>query len=349
MFRTWNTSDELDMDMLSNISSKSSKSVTSPVLTNKNYTIENYNISICTDDLNYVYMKVINKITYQNYESNIKPSDLESGITIDKFVKIIIGCFEKKMNYQLEYELSANKITFYFTVKFDGFYEISQNITLSEKEFNQDKKISAKVIELQTRIEDLEAREIILGYDTSAHGNFIKIKKNIEEIDFRRWNDPKFQWYGNLWDFNEFSNLKKIIMDDNQFGYNYEPLKCITYPQYKLKDIPFTTDRGHFKFISSSSQDNMFNSYQIYLPNVKEVIFHSKGMSDFNTTRMASLPNLCKVVFEQYENKLLNTFEFIKQNGIKHVVYNNCLNIGNLDLIKNYFETNNFVLEIIKM
>ena len=39
---------------------------------------------------------------------------------------------------------------------------------------------------------------------------------------------------------------------------------------------------------------------------------------------------------------------FIKNNKITHVVYNNCLNIIQLDLIKNYFETNNLVLEVIK-
>ena len=94
--------------------------------------------------------------------------------------------------------------------------------------------------------------------------------------------------------------------------------------------------------------DNMFNNTQLYFPNVSELTFYKKTGGDFNSYTFKSLPNLKKVVFEQYENTLLTTFDFIKNNKITHVVYNNCLNINQLDLIKNYFETNNLVLEVIK-
>ena len=63
---------------------------------------------------------------------------------------------------------------------------------------------------------------------------------------------------------------------------------------------------------------------------------------------LGSLPKLNKVTFEQYENTQLETFGFIKINNIKNVFYNNCLNITELELIKNYFQTNNYTLKISK-
>jgi hypothetical protein len=57
---------------------------------------------------------------------------------------------------------------------------------------------------------------------------------------------------------------------------------------------------------------------------------------------------LKKITFKNYEHTLLETFNFIKVNGLKSVVYDNCLNIKELDLIKNLFETNNYELKISK-
>jgi hypothetical protein len=244
-----------------------------------------------------------------------------------------------------------------------------------EKEISQDKQLSSKITELESRIRELETKEIIFGFDTTAFNNFIKIKKNIEVLDLRPWNDPKFKWYGNLWEFNSFSNLKKIILDDNQFKYDYNPSVTNTNITFSngqdintigniyincngtLNSTLNTNSSYQFNAVKPTIQtttsaqtqlDNMFNNTQLYFPNVKEIVFYRKSGTNFNSYIFKSLPNLKKVVFEQYENNQLTTFDFIKNNKITHVIYNNCLNIYQLDLIKNYFETNNLVLEVIK-
>jgi hypothetical protein len=380
-------SEEIDMSLLKNItvrnkyrnsnlssnssSNSSSNNISSSEIVNKNYILEHYNISICTDSLTNIYINIINKSTYQNYEKIIYDEDLESNLNITKFIKIIYNCFESKPNYKYNYELQSNSINFNFFADFDGFYDVAQSICLMEKEISQDKQLSSKITELESRIRELETKEIIFGFDTTAFNNFIKIKKNIDILDLRSWNDPKFKWYGNLWEFNSFENLKKIILDDNQFKYDYNPCTVDTKTNIDFKigthDIGVFKTNGwtinspnvgnviptftHNATSTTSVQtqlDNMFNNTQLYFPNVIELVFYRKTGNNFNSYTFKSLPNLKKVVFEQYENNLLTTFDFIKNNKITHVIYNNCLNIHQLDLIKNYFETNNLVLEVIK-
>jgi hypothetical protein len=322
---------------------------------------------LCSDEQTNIFFGAINKTTYQSYESIIRIGDLSENLDIGNFFKIVCGCFESKPNYTFTFELKSDSIIFYFTVCFDGFYQISQNISLIEKAYSQDKQLSLKIVELESRIEELETKEIILGFDRQSFGKFIKIKTNVEQIDFRPWNSPNFKWYGNVWEFNNFIGLKKIIIDDNQFIYDYNPCQVKTNIDFKLggcdinsvdrivSSIPINGSSHYKPSFTHSAQttvqtqlDNMFDNPQIYLPNVKEIVFHNKSCRDFTSFKFRSLPKLSKVVFEQYENNRINTFNFIKQNKITHVVYNNCLNIDELELIKNYFETNNFTLQIIK-
>jgi len=371
-------SEEIDMSMLKNITvrnksktnnynSNANNNANSEIV-NKNYTLEHYNVSICTDNSTNIYINVINKSTYQNYETIIHENDLDSNLNISKFVKIIYNCFESKKNYRYNLELQSNSINFHFYADFDGFYDIAQSIEIYEKEISQDKQLSSKITELESRIRELENKEIIFGFDTTAFNNFIKIKKNIDVLDLRPWNEPKYKWYGNLWEFNSFTNLKKIILDDDQFKYDYNPCTVDTKIDLKLGPYPISTyttnnwtlrcDNGAGSNVPSLTNtttvtaqtqlDNMFNNTQLYFRNVTELVFYRKSGNNFNGYTFKSLPNLNKVVFEQYENNQLTTFDFIKNNKITHVVYNNCLNINQLDLIKNYFETNNLVLEVIK-
>jgi hypothetical protein len=215
-------SEEIDMELFKNITvrnkykNSNSNTISSSEIVNKNYILEHYNISICTDSLTNIYINIINKSTYQNYETIIYDADLESNLNITKFIKIVYNCFESKPNYKYNYVLESNSINFNFYADFDGFYDINQSICLSEKEISQDKQLSSKITELESRIRELETKEIIFGFDTTAFNNFIKIKINIDVLDMRPWNNPKYKWYGNLWEFNSFTNLKKIIIDDNQ-------------------------------------------------------------------------------------------------------------------------------------
>ena len=285
-------SEEIDMSLLKNITMRSkyrtsnlnSNNISSSEIVNKNYILEHYNISICTDNLTNIYINIINKSTYQNYETIIYDGDLESNLNITKFIKIIYNCFESKPNYKYNYVLESNSINFNFYADLDGFYDIAQSICLREKEISQDKQLSSKITELESRIRELETKEIIFGFDTTVFNNFIKIKKNIDVLDLRPWNDPKFKWYGNIWEFNSFTNLKKIILDDNQFKYDYHP-NVVDFKLGPHQISTYTTNNWYlqsnggnyvpsFTTSAQTQLDNMFNNPQLYFLLVRALLLH---------------------------------------------------------------------------
>lgn len=204
-------SDEIDYEMLNKLK-LSEKNVSNTNLTNKNYNLDNYNIRLCSDEQTNIFFGAINNSTYKSYESIIRLDDLSENLDIGNFFKIICSCFESKPNYLCRYEVKSDSIIFYFTVCFDGFFQITQNICLMEKTYNQDKQLSLKIIELESRIKELESKEIILGFNTQSYGKFIKIKTDVETIDFRQWNSFSFKWFGNIWELNNFVQLKNIVI-----------------------------------------------------------------------------------------------------------------------------------------
>lgn len=397
-----NVSNEIDLEMLNKsksnrkTSSNSNLSNQNIPSVNKSYSFDNYNLTICTDESTEIYLKIINKSTYQNYETIIKELEFDkSPIQLNKLIKIIYNCFESKPNHSFTYKFVDSKMLIDFCVCFDGLYKFNQSIELAEKELiekelyqdkisfskinklteldkkelNQDKQTITKISELETSIKYLETtihelkttihelktnnhqliqEEIYFGYDSEYYRNLIKIKLNTEEIDFRTWTTPRYKFYGNIWELNKLKFLKKIIIYDDQFSYNYQPVKLNSDFNINHEYFWANTDIGkvaiHLNHTSNLS--NMFDNPQTYLPNVTELVIYKKSDVKFNKMRLRSLPNLNKVSFKHYENTQLETFDFIKSNNIKNVFYINCLNIVELELIKNYFQTNNYTLNI---
>lgn len=323
--------------------------MTSQQTINKVYEFDNYNLTLCTDESTNMFISVTNKTTYQNYEIIIEETDLDERLNLNKFAKIIYGCFESKTNYSFDYELNMKKLIIHFNVCFDGYYNIKQTVEINEKILSHDKKFNAKIIELETRINEMETEEIIFGYRPGTFGQFIKVKRNIQEIDFRHWLGAKL--YGNLVDFNKLTFLRKIIINDDGFGYSYQSV-VFKLSQIDVNDIIniACNQQGYLKptMTHSSVLTNMFDSPEIYLPNVTEIIIHKNTGGNFNNMKLRSLPKLNTVRFEQYKDNLLQTFNFIRENKIKNVIYNNCANIEELKLIENDFKTNNYNLIVMK-
>ncbi len=317
----------------------------------KTWIYENYNINVSTDSVSTIYWNITNNITYQNYECIIYQSDL-SNMSLDRFVNIMNRAFALENNYLLNIELGSGFLTLHFSANFDGFYSVSESIVVREKMLSDDKKLTVKITELESRIRELETEEIIFGYDSSTYGSMIKLRKSIDTLDFRQWVDPKFKWFGNVWEFNNLKFLKKIIIGSGQFYYNLPVNISFTLQGQDINSINriHCHENGHLKpnFIYSNIP-NLFDNPQVYLPNVSELVIYSTSvLANYDGVRFRSLPKLRKVIFEGFENTQLMTFDFVRNNNIKHVVYSNCLNIHQLELIKNHFETNNLRIEVKK-
>lgn len=359
---------EIDFSLLATLSKKSNNEHDDIVT--KNYDIENYNINTCTDKQTNIFLNIINKTTYQNYECIIYESDLDSPLDIGTFVKIFDNCLTNKPNYSFKLELQTELLLIHFLANLDGIFKISQTVTIKEKQFNADKQLSSKIIELETRIKELETETIIFGWKNNELGKLMFVKRNIDVIDFRCWEKSAgWEVLGNILDFNKLCNLKNIILFNNQFNFlftsavGFDKIIAIAAAaagasgsattryydgSYAATALNVCTEEARIAASSAATTTgNVFDDFKILLPNVTQMSIHYKdAIINFNNHRFKSLPNLRKVVFEQFGNNQLNTFQFIKGNKINHIVYNNCLNIAELDLIKIYFETNNLRIEI---
>jgi hypothetical protein len=343
MSRKAKVSDEIDLSLISRAIPAQTNTVS------KTWIYDNYNINTSTDSTSSIFFNITNNITYQNYEQIIYSSDLSIGF--DNFLRVMEKAFNLEKNYSLNLELGSGFITLHFLVSFDGFYNVSESIIIKEKTFSEDKKLTIKITELESRIRELETEEIIFGYDSSTHGSMIKLRKSIDTLDFRQWVDPKFKWFGNVWEFNNLKFLKKIIIGSGQFYYNFPITNTITFNGTDINSISYiNTSNGNVRpNLTYTNIPNLFDNQQVYLPNVTEIVIYSTSvLANYDPVRFRSLPKLSKVVFEGFGNTQLITFDFVRNNNIKHIVYSNCLNVHQLDLIKNHFETNNLRIEVKK-
>jgi hypothetical protein len=231
----------------------------------------------------------------------------------------------------------------------DGFFPIVQSIELKEKVLSGDKTLTIKLTEMEAKykkeinelnkqIEDLKNEQIIFAHHPTQFGEYLKYSKNTTEFDFTRGNG--FYWIGNYIDFNKLTELNKITLGDNQFTY----IKSMIDMLNPSSNNAVSSSYGSYFW---NSLVNIFDSLAIFLPSVTElsIIFVNGTVIPNNNLR--SLPNLKKITWNKYGNTQLTTFALIKNlPNLKHLIYLNCLNIYELDQIKNWCDSKGIKLEI---
>ena len=169
-----------------------------------------------------------------------------------------------------------------------------------------------------------------------SYSKFVKYKRSTEILILE--NKSQYYWLGNYIDFNNLKFVKKIVLDDNIFEYK----KTTNDILHSLSNIlcDHSYNNVYFNYLS-----NLFDSPQIYMPSVLEI--EIKYKIQFNILYLRSLPNLNKIKFSTYGNNLLKSLNFIKNiPKLRNLVFQNCSNIENFDLIKNYCDSEDIKLEI---
>lgn len=346
-------SDIIDVDSI--ISSKSTRSsrfnkstsIVNTVKTNS-WVYNSHNINITYTPNNSIYFIIVSNSTFVNYECVIRDGDLVSPLDLEKFYSLITNCFNSQPTYSIDWEFEPNLLNITFSALLDGFFDISQSIRLNEKVLSNDKLLTIKLTEmesrhqeeinvLKTKLYELENTPIIFAHDPSSFGKFFSYPPNTEIFDFTKTSG--YVWHGNYLDFNKLVKLKKIIMLDSNFEYKrnvadifYSDSNCY-YTNFNYKNY-----LNHLQ--------NIFSSSQIYLPSVEELeVIYTINSPIPNM--LYSLPNLSKIIFNNFANNSLFSFELIKAvPKLKHLEYNNCFNIQNLEQIKNWCDSKNIKLEI---
>ena len=349
-------SDMIDIDLISKSTSKMNLITQSQIQTQtqlvdtNTWVFNNYNITLSFTSGDNIFINIINTITYQNYEGVIRDSDISSNLSLELFNTLVNKSFSNQPNYKVVFQVENNFLKMSFTAVLDGFFPIVQTIELKEKILSGDKTLTIKLTEMESKykkeinelnkqIEDLKNEPICFAYWT--FGNYFKYQTNTIEFDFTKADG--FFWLGNYMDFNKLTSLTKIIMYDKDFNYQ-RGVTDIWHKNTNTYGLHTQSCPGTWIFGCLS---NIFDSPQIYLPSVTELEVKFNSNAKIFNDMLRSLPNLKKITWNNFANNQLVSFALIKNiPSIKHLIYLTCLNIHELDQIKNWCESKGIRLEI---
>lgn len=344
--------DLIDVESVSPIISNQVNTQSSLVQTH-NWICNNHNISTCFTPGDNIYLNIISNSTYKNYDGFVRESGLSNGLTLELFHTLMTKSFGKtEPNYKLSWSFDNTSLELIFNILLEGFFPLTQTIRLDEKILSGDKLLTLKltemeskyqneIMELKKQICELENKPIVFAYDPNNFGNYFQYSSDTTVLDFEK--AIGFCWLGNYMDFNRLIMLKKIIIGNNQITYQ-RTVPDVFCPNRGRDCSP--PDANGWQFFNNSLA-NLFDSPQIFIPSVQEIEIKYKDGSAIPTNNFRSLPNLNKISFIGYGNNQLESFELIKQVGkLKKLEYSSCLNISNLDQIKNWCDSKNIKLEI---
>ena len=185
---------------------------------------ENYSIVSSLNERT-IYIKIIDKITYMCYETNLDSKELRLSIELGDTYKLINKCFNKDNGYSVMMTTNTGVMKLVFVAMVEGFLKISFEVLLREKvmsndgqltmNFNRIEQKQAQAIQVMTeRLNQLEGLMNAIAYAeipmllhpyTSQHnGNKNYWSLNCKEITLN----------GPYWDYSKiayFYQLEKLI------------------------------------------------------------------------------------------------------------------------------------------
>ena len=124
-----------------------------------NFYINNYNINISINDNSIIFVNIINKTTFQNYESLFVQKDICNFMNINEMYNFMIKCFSKDQYYNIDFEASENKLILFFNAKIDNFLNIAHKLVVKELILHSDKMLTTRINSMkesyETHINDL--------------------------------------------------------------------------------------------------------------------------------------------------------------------------------------------------
>ncbi len=144
---------------------------------------DNFHITISLTK-EYIYFRVLNSITYINYEGNITISELQKGNirSLDKAYLFFIKCFEKKPKHNISILIQMSSIELDFNAELDEYFTAFCKIELESVETTSEMEVSSSLLRLEAkqksdiemlsrRISDMEKMLSILSFTEICIGD----------------------------------------------------------------------------------------------------------------------------------------------------------------------------------
>lgn len=313
-----------------------------------NFSMNNYNINISTCDNTSIYVNIVNKITFQNYETSFVKKDVCSFMDINEMFNFMIKCFEKKENYNIDFESSESKLILFFSAKIDGFLNISHKLIVKELILNSDKMLTTRLNsmkeefknnnddlkselaftkeEFQKQINNLKSELVTIGcIKTQKPYEYIRINKYTNVLDLSKYNNTNDIIWTN---FNQFVALNELIINDSWIG-NYNNNATVHSTIFQLHDYNFYVNSGnlspHTHFI------DIFNFPQI---TILEITKKHNAYTELG--HFYNVPNLVELRLTNFDYKI-NILTYIKAIlKLEKLQLINCSDINELSNVREY-------------
>lgn len=315
-----------------------------------NFNMNNYNINISTSDNTSIYVNIVNKITFQNYETSFVKKDICSFMDINEMFNFMIKCFNKTENYSIDFESSESKLILFFSAKIDGFLNISHKLIVKELILNSDKMLTTRLNsmkeefqnnsddlkselaftkeEFQKQINDLKSELITIGCVKQAGKllyEYIRINKYTNVLDLSKYNNTKDIIWTN---FNQFGALNELIINDSWIG-NYNNSGPVHSTIFQLHDYNFWVNNGHA--LSHTHFIDIFNFPQITILEITKKHNTYTELGNFY-----NVPNLVELRLTNFDYKI-NILTYIKDiKKLKKLQLINCGDINELSNVREY-------------
>jgi hypothetical protein len=270
-----------------------------------NFNINNYNINISTNDNTSIYVNIVNKITFQNYETSFVKKDICSFMDINEMFNFMIKCFEKKENYNVDFESSESKLILFFSAKIDGFLNISHKLIVKELILNSDKMLTTRLNSMkedfQKQIDDLKSELVTIGcLKTPKPFEYIRINKYTNVLDLSKYNNNNDIIWTNI---NQFVSLNELIINDSWIGNhaNNGSMTNTIFPLYF--NYNFVNNGGHV--LSQPHFIDIFNFPQITVLEIQKL----NGFQELGY--FYNVPNLVELRLINFD-KDLNILQYIQ-------------------------------------
>ncbi len=309
------------------------------------FTINNHEIKICKNTDN-IELHICNNKIYTQYHRYIMCSDLTECKTLACLYKLILNCLNKKDNYNYSLNIHNKNIQLIFTANFDNIMNINEKIIVLPIEISTDEIVTKKINELEIKLKTKDSEIVKLNNKTIEFKNtIIDLKERIEKLETK----PIMYLYRP----NVYNKIIQLYKSDTEFD-------CVLYQNYILEQsqIIYLNEMTNLKKIKSFSlfgdNDQFCQSLlgrlneKIYIPSVSELHIYYKGGEFINSNvQFKSLPNLEKIIFQNWQTSVLSPYAFLKTiEFLKNVTFVNCISITELDQIKTWCESKNIAIVI---
>jgi len=279
-----------------------------------NFIVNDFLNTISVNDTHSIYINILNKVTFQSYETTFIKKDIPNLMDIPSFYKLMIKCFQdnnsSENNYSVKYEVSDGKIGVTFNVNIDNIFTIVHTLYIKESIMNSDKLVTTKINSMkemyETEIKELKKslKEAIVQINNinnepiliTTNPSYVYLPKSITKLDLSAYNNNDICWLN----YSRFNNISELKINTSYIA-NHKGSGAYTSTIWPFSVNFIFTIINQGPCLQGSKYFDIFN-----FPTVKHLIitYKSDTPQHVELGALQNIPNIEKLTLENFSHKI---------------------------------------------